>query len=308
MTREELLQMISDIHQFQSELDDVEVKLAHGGTPKRLYESLSAFSNQPAGGVILLGLDEKQKFEIIGIHDAHRLQEDISHLATSDMEPPVRPEFTVEEIDGKIVMAVEIFEILHEQKPCFYKNAGLQKGSYIRIGNTNRIMNDYEIFGYISTRTQATYDEEPVSDATPEDLDRASLDDYIKKLRKIRPHARYLNQPFEQILLQLKILRKVNKNLYPTIAGLLMFGNYPQSFEPQLVITFLQYYGTTETETTPRGERFLDNRKFEGTIPEMVESTVNHIMASIRKSSLIEGLWRRDIPEYPEEAVREAIV
>lgn len=308
MTREELLQIISDVQQFQSELNDVEVKLAHGGTPKRLYESLSAFSNQPAGGVILLGLDEKQKFDIIGIHDAHRLQENISHLATSDMEPPLRPEFTVEEIDGKTVMAVEIFEIPHEQKPCFYKNAGLQKGSYIRIGNTNRIMNDYEIFGYISTRTQATYDEEPVSDATTEDLDRASLDDYIKKLRKIRPHARYLNQPFEQILLQLKILRKINGNLCPTIAGLLMFGNYPQSFEPQLVITFLQYYGTTETETTPRGERFIDNRKFEGIIPEIVESTVNHIMASIRKSSLIEGLWRKDIPEYPEEAVREAII
>jgi ATP-dependent DNA helicase RecG len=31
-------------------------------------------------------------------------------------------------------------------------------------------------------------------------------------------------------------------------------------------------------------------------------------MASIRKSSLIEGLWRRDIPEYPDEAVREAVV
>jgi len=31
-------------------------------------------------------------------------------------------------------------------------------------------------------------------------------------------------------------------------------------------------------------------------------------MAGIRKSSLIEGLWRRDIPEYPEEALREAVV
>ncbi|MDD2851439.1 MAG: ATP-binding protein [Desulfuromonadaceae bacterium] len=31
-------------------------------------------------------------------------------------------------------------------------------------------------------------------------------------------------------------------------------------------------------------------------------------MASIRKGSLIEGLYRRDIPEYPEEAIREAIV
>jgi ATP-dependent DNA helicase RecG len=40
----------------------------------------------------------------------------------------------------------------------------------------------------------------------------------------------------------------------------------------------------------------------------MVEAAVNYVMASIRKSSLIEGLLRRDIPEYPEEAVREAVV
>jgi ATP-dependent DNA helicase RecG len=52
----------------------------------------------------------------------------------------------------------------------------------------------------------------------------------------------------------------------------------------------------------------LDNRKFEGTISEIVEGAVNHVLASIRKSSLIEGLYRRDIPEYPEEAVREAVV
>ncbi|MEQ8191276.1 MAG: ATP-binding protein, partial [Candidatus Eremiobacterota bacterium] len=40
----------------------------------------------------------------------------------------------------------------------------------------------------------------------------------------------------------------------------------------------------------------------------MIESAVNYVMASIKKSSLIEDLWRKDIPEYPEEAVREAIV
>src|SRR5208283_5011026 len=94
----------------------------------------------------------------------------------------------------------------------------------------------------------------------------------------------------------------------PTLAGLLTFGKHPQEFLPQLVITFLQHYGTTDTEKTPRGERFLDNRKFEGPIPEMVSDAANHVLASIRKSSLIEGLFRRDIPEYPEEAVREAVL
>ena len=36
MTREELLELIAEVQQHQSELDDVEVKSAQGGTPKRL--------------------------------------------------------------------------------------------------------------------------------------------------------------------------------------------------------------------------------------------------------------------------------
>jgi ATP-dependent DNA helicase RecG len=88
-------------------------------------------------------------------------------------------------------------------------------------------------------------------------------------------------------------MREEDGILRPTMAGLLVFGNYPQAFEPQLVITFLQFYVVTETEKTPRGERFLDNQKFDGPIPEMVESAVNHVLAGIRKSSLIEGLLRR---------------
>ncbi|MCI0694401.1 putative DNA binding domain-containing protein [candidate division KSB1 bacterium] len=308
MTHDELLELIADGQQLQSELDDVEVKSARGGTPQRLYEPLSAFANRTGGGVILFGLDESHNFEIVGVGNAHRLQEEISHLANADMEPALRPEFTVEEIEGKTVVAVEVFELAAALRPCFYRPAGLQRGSYIRVGNTNRLMTDYEIFGYVSARTQPTFDEEPIRDATIENLDRLKLEDYLTQLKRTRPYATYLNLPFEQVLSQLHVVREVDGVLRPTLAGLLMFGKYPQEFEIQMVITFLQYFGTTETEATPRGERFLDNRKFEGTIPEIVDSAVNQVLANIRKSSLIEGVFRQDIPEYPERAVREAIV
>jgi ATP-dependent DNA helicase RecG len=308
MTRDELLELIAEVQQYQSELDNVEVKSAHGGTPQRLYEPLSAFANHIGGGVILFGIDENRKFEAIGVNDAHELLGEVSNLVSSEMEPALRPEFTVEEVEGKTVVAVEVFELPAEQKPCFYKPAGLQKGSYIRVGNTNRQMTDYEIFGYVSARTQPTLDEEVIRDATVKDLNRETLEDYLALLKRTRHQAPYLNQSFEQVLAQLRIIREVEGALRPTLAGVLMFGSYPQAFEPQLVITFLQFYGTTETERTPRGERFLDNQKFEGTIPEIIESTVRHVLASIRKSSLVEGLYRRDIPEYPEEAIREALV
>ncbi len=308
MTRDELLQLIADVQQHKSETDAIEVKMARGGTPKRAYEALSAFANHAGGGVILCGLDEERSFEVVGVGDAHRLQEDISSLAADSMEPALRPTFMIESIEGKTVVAVAIPEIPPEQKPCYYKTAGLQGGSYIRVGNSNRHMTDYEIFGYVSSRTQAKFDEEIVEGATIDDLDRAKLEDYITQLRRARPRAAYPRQSLEQALVQRHIVQDVNGVLRPTLAGLLVFGGYPQEFEPQLVITFLQYYGTTETEKTPRGERFLDNRKFEGTLPEIVEETVDYVLASMRKSSLIEGLRRRDIPEYPIEAVREAVV
>lgn len=308
MTQEELFELIAEVQRDQCELDDVEVKSARGGTPKRLFESLSAFANRPGGGVMLFGLDEEQDFNVVGVGNADHLQREISDLTSSEMEPPLRPECTVENINNKTVVVVEVSELPADQKPCFYKPADLKNGAYIRVGNTNRKMTDYEIFGYTSGRTQPTYDEDIVGDATIENLNREKLENFLAKLRSTRPGANYLSQPFEEILKQIRIVREVDGILRPTLAGLLMFGKYPQEFEPQLVITFLQYYGTTETEKTPRGERFLDNRKFEGTIPGMVEGAVNHVLATIRKSSLIEGLYRRDIPEYPEEAIREAVV
>ena len=111
MTREELERLIAEVQQRQSELNDVEVKTARSGTPKRLYEAVSAFANRAGGGVILFGLDERTDFSVVGVSDPHRLQSEIGDLVSSEMEPPLRPEFTVEEIDGKSVVAVEITSV-----------------------------------------------------------------------------------------------------------------------------------------------------------------------------------------------------
>ena len=60
MIHEELLELISEVQQHQSELDDIEVKSANKGTPQRLYEPISAFANSTSGGVILFGLEVSQ--------------------------------------------------------------------------------------------------------------------------------------------------------------------------------------------------------------------------------------------------------
>ncbi|MHB8092520.1 MAG: RNA-binding domain-containing protein, partial [Syntrophales bacterium] len=185
MTIDDLTQIIAEVQNLQSEMDDVEVKTALHGTPQRLFETLSAFSNRPGGGVLLLGLDESKRFENVGVGNAHRLQEEISHVAAAEMEPPLRPKFTIKDFEGKTIVAVEISEIPADRKPCYYKTAGLQKGAYIRVGNTNRQMTDYEIYGYASFRTQPIIDQEIVRDATLEDLDRNRLTQYVEDLHLV---------------------------------------------------------------------------------------------------------------------------
>jgi len=61
-------------------------------------------------------------------------------------------------------------------------------------------------------------------------------------------------------------------------------------------------------EEAPSGDRFLDNHKFEGTVKAIIDNATAYVMASMRKGSLIRGVLRQDVPEYPEVALREAIV
>jgi ATP-dependent DNA helicase RecG len=287
MTRDELHRLVAEVQHRRMEPDAIEVKAAHGGTPK-VFDSLSALANHPGGGIILFGLDEKQNFKVVGVGNAQRAQEDVANWARNEMEPPVALEFTVDDIDGETVLAIEVQETANAQKPCYYKPKGLRGngGAYLRAGGTDRPMTDYEIFGYISARGQPRNDEELVADATFDDLDSELLDKYLKKLKDSRPRARYLSGSQEEVLTRLHVCRRNGEVLRPTIAGLLLFGKYPQEFFPQLIITFVQYYGTTEAERTPRGERFLDNPPpFEGSITEMIEQAETYTLSAMRKAS-----------------------
>jgi ATP-dependent DNA helicase RecG len=307
MTRDELRQLIADVQRRQSELDNVEVKAARGGTPRRLYEPLSAFANRTGGGVLLFGLDESRDFSIVGVGDVQRLQEEVTNLASAEMESALRPHFLVDEIDGETVAAVEVEEISAAQKPCFYKQAGLPKGAYLRVGNTNRQMTEYEVFGYLSSRGQPTYDEELIPHAAIDALDGRLLDEYLGRLQQIRSGAGFLEGTREEVLARLHVVARDDELVRPTLAGLLMFGKYPQEFLPQLMITFVQYYGTTPEEKTPQGARFADSRRFEGPIPEMIKQAENYVLGAMRKAVLIDGVFRRELPEYPLEALREAL-
>jgi len=306
LTKDELLNLIYEIQSFRSEQDNIEVKSAAKGPPK-IYDSLSSLSNRPGGGVLIFGLDEAKDFEPVGVYNLDDLRKKVGEAA-SQMEPPLRLTFTSRKYKGATILAAEVPECPIDLKPCYYKPAGLHGGSYIRVADGDRKMTDYEIYMFMSSRSQAVDDLQPVIRAGLDDLDEQAIDNYIAKIKEKRPGSRLFTLPREKLLKSLNILTEYEGKLVPTLAGILMFGVFPQQFFPSLFVAFLLFAGTSPSVKGPRGERFLDNRRLDGTIPEMIAEAEKAVVYNMRRSTVVSGLWRDDIDEYPRVAIREAII
>jgi ATP-dependent DNA helicase RecG len=95
------------------------LKSANRGTPKRIYDTLSAFSNQDNGGIIVFGIDEKDDFDPVGVYDPHDLQQKVNEQCKQKV-PVVRPVFTLAAINDKPIVSAEIPGKDISERPCYY--------------------------------------------------------------------------------------------------------------------------------------------------------------------------------------------
>ena len=107
MTEEELIGKLEMIQRMKSESNILELKSAEKGCPQHLYDSLSSFSNQDEGGIIIFGINEKQDYKEVGVYDPQDIQKKINEQCLQ-MEPIVRPLLTVAQKDGKAFVSAEI--------------------------------------------------------------------------------------------------------------------------------------------------------------------------------------------------------
>lgn len=303
----ELKDYIEYIQEIKSETDFIEVKTAEKGCTKKLYDTLSSFSNKSGGGIIIFGLDENKDFEIVGVYDSDDLQKQVTNKC-NEMVPKVRPNFTILKIEDKIVVSAEIPEILIEEKPCYYSGAGMNKGSYIRVGDSDEHMTSYEIYNLTSYKKRIDEDIRIVDKANIDDLDMEKIQQYLDIVKKNRPNFSKFKE--EVALEKLGIVGKIGEEYKPTIAGLLCFGICPDLILPQLVVTASVIPGFNIGDIGNIGERFVDNKKITGTIPEMVRQSVEFIIKNMKKRTIIQKDTgqRSDMMEYPVDAIREAVI
>lgn len=302
MQQEQLVALVDRVRQYKCEMQTLELKAAQAGAPTKLFDTLSSFSNQDGGGVILFGLSEKDGYDVVGVYDPQDLQSRVSEQC-KQMQPAVRPLFTIAGVNGKMVVAAEIPGADVSERPVYYKGAGRVKGSFIRVGEADEPMSDYEIYSYDAYRRRVRDDIRMAELADVSQFDEERISSYIAAVKKNKPNTAKLTD--DKVLELMGVVRDGK----PTLSGVLCFSMYPQAAFPQLCVTAVVIPGTQMGETGVDGERFIDNKRIEGTIGEMVEETMRFIQRNMREKTIVsESGKRQDKTEYPVTAVREAVL
>ena len=299
----ELLELVRKIQSFNCEFQTIEVKTANQGCPKKLYDTLSSFSNQDDGGIIVFGLSEKDDFAVLGVYDVQDLQKKVTEQC-KEMEPIVRALFSVCEIDGKMVVSAEIPGTDISERPVFYKGAGRMRGSYIRVGESDEPMSEYEIYSYEAFRKRIRDDIRVVSNAKLSLFDTEKLNEYISAVKSERINL--ANNVSDEEIME---LMGITVDGVPTLAGVMTFSKYPQGYFPQLCITAVCIPGLEMGDTDDEQVRFTDNRRITGPISEMLSEAVEFVRRNSRYKTIIDRDGKRiDKEEYPIKAVREAVL
>ncbi len=299
----ELLELVRKIQSFNCEFQTIEVKTANQGCPKKLYDTLSSFSNQDDGGIIVFGLSEKDDFAVLGVYDVQDLQKKVTEQC-KEMEPIVRALFSVCEIDGKMVVSAEIPGADISERPVFYKGAGRIRGSYIRVGESDEPMSEYEIYSYEAFRKRIRDDIRVVSNAKLSLFDTEKLNEYISAVKSERINL--ANNVSDEEIME---LMGITVDGVPTLAGVMTFSKYPQGYFPQLCITAVCIPGLEMGDTDDEQVRFTDNRRITGPISEMLSEAVEFVRRNSRYKTIIDRYGKRiDKEEYPIKAVREAVL
>lgn len=305
MEAQELAELIQGLRLRRTDTAQVEAKSAVRGLPKNLVHSLSAFSNT-AGGTVILGIDEEAGFVPAEGFNANSIADALAEACSEKMVPPVRATISIEEFEGAQVVVAYVPELAISEKPCYIATVGKYAGSYFRGHDGDRLLKPYEIDRLEENKYQPAWDLEPVREAGLDDLDPDLVVKILERERTI--HAEVFGKLSDEKAM--KSLRMVVEDeggkLRPTLAGLLAAGIYPQQFFPRLNVTFAAYTGTDRSSDS-RGQRFVDTASFIGPIPTLVYETVQAVARNTRLGGVVKGAFRKDLPDYPPVAVREAI-
>lgn len=297
MTKSELMEIIRN-----GESSFVEFKL-DSVSPNELAEVIVSFANS-VGGSILLGVDDSG--EIKGV-ERKDIEEWLMNICRNNCLPGLIPFYEKVVVDeGKTVAILRIPKGLGT---VYRTNRGRW---LIRVGSTCRDVTPEEMALLLQQRGMVHYDIVPVPKSSFDDLDPERLRHYWKRTFGL-DIDRY-RDTLEDILINARIMTAADEGRLITIAGMLIFGREPERFLPQTGITAVRFRGREmDYNTLDRKDisgPLVNSYARDGSVLEcgVIEQAEKFVSLNTAVYSKMDGIVRKDIPQYPRESIRETIV
>ncbi len=253
-----------------------------------ILKTIVAFTNT-AGGTLVVG--QSAPGELVGVPDVFKAEEAIASAISDAIFPFVRPDIEIVTIGGKNLILIRVS---YFKGPFYIKNEGIPRGVYIRLGSTSRPAGPELVAEMQRSVLNISFDQQPLSDLSKEDLEIEPLVQFFKKMEK---------KIDDKKLQSLGILTYVAHRLVPTIGGLILLGKSleRERFLPQARVACARFQGEDKAH-------FLDRYDVEGTILDAVTEVPKFIARNTRLHAEFSTMQRKDVPEYAAIAVREVLI
>ena len=241
-----------------------------------------AFANKD-GGELIIGVDDNGN--PIGVKKSKKLLEDIPNKIRNKLG--IIPSVKIEKVEDKDIIHIFVnpssVSISHNGK------------YYIRSGSNNFELKGEELTNFLIEKSGKTWDEFMEKKAGFDDINLKTIDEF-KKYAVDRIPSIVAEKDYQTILEKLNLQedKKLKK------AAILLFGKNPQRFYPAAYLKI----GKFLTETEIQSSDIVKGNLFEQVENALEILRTKHLISKIK----FEGIHRREILEYPYEALREAII
>ncbi len=245
-------------------------------------KTICSFSNDN-GDILLLGVDDDKT--IIGVNEADKLLEILSNKINNKLG--IIPQIEKIIIDNKNIISIDV---KRSYAPVSYHGS-----FYYRSGSVTMQLKGSELANFLLKKYGTTWDAVEIDNFSIEDIDKETINKF-KNLAKNR--LPYLSEETDIV----EILTKLNlyNNSKLNRAAVLLFAKDPQKYFVQSFSKIGKFISDTD---------LIADDIIEGNLFNQVEKIIELLKIKYLKSNIYyEGIYRKEKLEYPETALREAVI
>jgi len=252
-----------------------------------IIKAVIALANT-SGGNIVIGVEDKSK-KIIGVKNPLLEEERLASAIADSVEPLLIPDIQIMSIRSKELLVIQV---PHMAGPFYLKSVGIENGTYIRLGSTNRVADGETILSLQMLSKNILFDELPCLGARADDLDHEIIATWMAP-----NFTKFAKKNYES----LGIVTSRNNKSVPTNGAVLLFAKNRFKWFPDSTILCVCFANETH-------EDIIDQQEIKLPLIKAHEEVLAFIKRNTRVAGKIHDGVREDIPQYPAKAVREALI